>query len=103
MKLAVGSKSEELGFTLKQRRSKRTRSIKLTDLCFADDIALLSNEIWQAQDLLKNVEIEAIKVGMKINGKKTELMAFNQEQTNTVKSIANTDIKQVENFKYLGE
>ena len=29
-------------------------------------------------------------------------MAFNQEQTNTVKSIANADIKEVENFKYLG-
>ena len=46
---------------------------------FADDIALLSQEIAQAQELLSRVEMEASKIGLHINAKKTELMTFNYE------------------------
>ena len=97
MRLAVDNKIEDLGFTLKPRRSRRIKSTKVSDLCFADDIALISDEIWQAQEQLKNVEVEAIKVGLNVNGKKTELIAFNQEYLILVKSINGVD-----NFKYLG-
>ena len=102
MRVAVDSKIDDLGFTLKPRRSRRIKSTKVSDLCFADDIALISDEIWQAQEQLKNVEVEAIKVGLNVNGKKTELMAFNQEYLIPVKSINDVEIKQVDNFKYLG-
>ena len=46
----------------------------LTDLDYADDIALLSSSFEDAQNLLTRVEEEALKVGLKINIDKTEYM-----------------------------
>ena len=43
---------EALAFHLVKRRSRRIGPEVVTDLDFADDIALLSEEIHQAQDLL---------------------------------------------------
>ena len=39
----------------------------LTDLDYADDIALLSENILQAQDLLMCVERECSKIGLTVN------------------------------------
>ena len=63
--------------TIKQRQSRRIPPISITDLDFADDIALLSNEIEQARKLLRNVEIECGKVGLGLNAKKTKAMFYN--------------------------
>ena len=41
------------------------------DLDFADDIALLSEEIWQAQELMKRVKTESLSIGLKASAKKT--------------------------------
>ena len=49
MRRAVGDRAHELGFTLHPRKSRRVQSINVTDLCFADDIALLVDELQQAQ------------------------------------------------------
>ena len=35
------------------------------DLDFTDDIALLSEEIWQAQELLKKVQAESLSIVIK--------------------------------------
>ena len=51
--------------------------ISITDLDFAGDIALLSNEIDQARKLLRNVEFEFGKVGLGLNVKKTKAMFYN--------------------------
>ena len=83
-------------------KSRLVQSINVTDLCFADDIALLVDELQQAQELLQLVENEAAKVGLYVSGPKTELMSFNQEQLLCIKTIAEHIIKVVENFKYLG-
>ena len=48
------------------------------------------------------VETEASKVGLLVNTKKTEVMLFNQDQPNVIKSISGNPIKEVSNFKYLG-
>ena len=40
---------EQVGFTISPRRLKRQSAVTLTDLDFADDIALLSDKIEQAQ------------------------------------------------------
>ena len=48
----MAGKEEELGFTITPRRSRRHPKVVLADLDFADDIALLSDEIAQAQELL---------------------------------------------------
>ena len=102
MRKAVDSKSEELGFTLRPRRSKRVGPVNATDFCFADDIVLLANEIAQAKELLHSVENEAAKVGLHINAKKTEAMEYNQDLDEIITSINNHLIKLVEDYKYLG-
>ena len=102
MRKAINGKEEELGFMLNHRKSRRTPSTHVTDLDFADDIALVTNEIQQAKELLKLVETEAANVGLHVNAKKTEVMMFNQDQPNDMKSISGGKIKEVKNFKYLG-
>ena len=95
-------KLQSLDLLSTQEEVECVHSVDVTDFCFADDIALLSNELSQAQKLLKNVETEADKVGLHVNTKKTKLMTSNQDSEDVVRSIGNESIKQVENFKYLG-
>lgn len=103
MRKTTSGREGEFGFTLHQRKSRRCPAVNITDLDFADDIALLSNEIYQAQQLLRELENEAAKVGLHVNAKKTEFMAYNQDlPINVILSINGGDIKQVETFKYLG-
>lgn len=93
---------QETGFTLNPRRSRRHPPIMITDTDFADDIALLSDNFEKAQVLLANVETAAAKIGLHINEKKTEYMAYNQTDEFDIKSISGKSLKQVEDFKYLG-
>ena len=74
---AMDGKEDELGFTITPRRSRRHPKEVLADLDFADDIALLSDEIEQAQELLLRVENECKKVGLGLNAKKTKCLAYN--------------------------
>ena len=64
-------------FHLEKRRSSRFPTKAVIDIDFADDIALLSEEINQAQELLDRVESEAAKVGVHLNADKTEATVFN--------------------------
>lgn len=102
MRQTIGDKAEQLGFTLQQRRSRRVAPTTETDLCFADDIVLLSNELHQARELLKRLEAEASKVGLNVNAKKTHLMAFNQDKEELIYAKSGQLISEVDNFKYLG-
>ena len=102
MRSAVKDQEEALGFTLTPRKSRRIHPIMVTDLDFADDIALLSEEIHQAQSFLNKVETEAERVGLYINAAKTELMQYNQAEEITLKSKSGEPIKIADNFKYLG-
>ena len=95
-------REEELGFKLHRRRSSRIKAVHVTDLDFADDLAILVEEIEQAQQALTALENEAGKVGLVCNAKKTELQSFNQTGPVIVKTKSGKIIKQVENFKYLG-
>ena len=111
MRKATEGKEEELGFTLRKRRSRRVPAVAITDLDFADDIALLSDSIDQAKKLLRNVEIECGKVGLSLNAKKTKAMFFNVDPGNTeaLETLDGNKIKQAmveengeQDFKYLG-
>ena len=77
MRKAIGGKEEEFGFTLHCRRSRRHEPVILTETDFADDIARISEEMEQAQNMLRNIEIEGAKVGIRLNAKKTEMILFN--------------------------
>ena len=45
MRIAIEGKEEELGLTLYPRKSSRIPAESITDLDFADDIVLMSNDI----------------------------------------------------------
>ena len=68
---------EDLGFTLTERRSRRSAAVMITDTDFADDIALISNNLDKVQSLLEGVETGATEVALHINTGKTEYMAYN--------------------------
>ena len=70
-------KEEELGFTITPRRSSRSPKQVLSELDFADDISLLSDEIAQAEELLHRVEHQCSKVGLGLNAPKTKYLAYN--------------------------
>jgi hypothetical protein len=93
---------EHLGFTITPRRSRRHGAVTLTDLDFADDICLLSDEISEAQELLQRVEKECSNVGLHLNAKKTEYMAFNIGDHQPLKSSDGSLLKHTDDFKYLG-
>ena len=73
---AIGNKSN-LGFTLDRLRSRRHPAKVICDTDFADDIALLSNALVQAQLLLSWVETSAKQMGLHINNPITEYIKFN--------------------------
>ena len=101
MSMAIDGK-EKLGFILSPKRSRRYPAEVITDLDYADDIALICHEIAQAKKLINRVEIEAAKNGLHFNAKKTKMMKFNEESINDVKYISGGSIGEVANFKYLG-
>ena len=57
----IAGRQKELGFTITPRLSHRVHPMKLTDLHFADNIALISDGMVQAQEPLSRVETECAK------------------------------------------
>ena len=49
MRMAIKDNEVELGFQLIRKQSHRTHEVAISDLSYADDIALISEEIEQAQ------------------------------------------------------
>ena len=56
MRQAIGNDALELGFKLDRKRSRSHNPNVITDLDFADDIALMIEELEQAQDFLHRVQ-----------------------------------------------
>ena len=99
----IDGREEKLGFKIDRRRGSRHHQIVvITDTDFADDIAITSDEIHQAQEMLASVETEAAKIGLHLNSKKTEVMHFNQGGVTTIKAKNGEKIKTVDSFEYLG-
>ena len=101
LRKAINGREVELGFTIKPRRSRRHPSQTQTDLDFADDIALLSNEIEQAQKLLDAVQEECKKTGLHLNSSKTKFIALNAPSEAKLRT-GDEELEKVEDFKYLG-
>ena len=60
MRKAVNGDDKKLGLTLEQRKRRRIGLKNITDIDFADDIALLSEDIRTATELLHRVESAAV-------------------------------------------
>lgn len=101
MRQAIGNDAQEIGCKLDQKRSRRHNPEIVNDLEVADDIALVTDQMEEAQNFLHYVQHNAAKIGLHQNADKTELMSFNQEQEKVLKSINYENIQRVDNFKYL--
>ena len=102
LRKALTGQEEELGFQLRKRQSRRVGAVAVTDLDFADDIALLSEQIEQAQEMLERVEKAAVEIGLHMNAKKTKTMAYNQEKDINITARDGSKLEQVHDFQYLG-
>ena len=71
MRQTYQNREVELGFQFRKRQSRRITPITITDLNFADDLILITEEKEQAQDILNILEHEARKVVLHCNAKKT--------------------------------
>ena len=102
MRVALGNDEANLGFTISQRRSRRQPAEILADLDFADDIALMSDTISQAQELLTRVEDAADTVGLHMNVSKTKVLAYNMKNAISLTTKCGSPLDQVQDFQYLG-
>ena len=93
---------EDLGFTITPRKSRRIPPVTITDLDFADDIALLSDTIAQSQEMLVAVEQECKRVGLMLNSKKTKVMTLNTDIRPIIKTIDGSTLEVTDDFQYWG-
>ena len=87
-----------LGSSFTPRQSSRNVATYITDTDFADDLALISDYLEEAQLLLLRLEVAAKTVGLHVNYKKTE---YNQSEGDLV-TLGGNKLKQVDNFECLG-
>ena len=72
----------------------------ITDVDYANDIALLANTPNLAEILLHTLERAAAGIGLHINAHKTEYMCFNQ--AGDISTLDGTSLKLVDKFTDLG-
>ena len=66
------------------------------------NIALLPDQLRQAQELLTNVETECKRVGLGLNSPKTKFLAYNIDVDQLLHTLNGTALEQKDDFKYLG-
>ena len=88
----------ELGFTLKKQQSRRHTARKITDADYADDLAVLTDQLKDATTLLHSIEEVASEIGLYVNAEKTEFICINQDSSEGMKSLNGEKVKQVEDF-----
>jgi Reverse transcriptase (RNA-dependent DNA polymerase) len=74
----------------------------ISHLRFADDIVLIGNNADELQEMLRQLNEESSKLGMKMNMKKTKVI-FNKFTRETVVRLNTTEIEKVEEYVYLGQ
>ncbi len=89
-------KHTNLGFTLSESLSSRNPTQKLTNVDYADDLAVTSDTISNAEKLLHHLKDAAKDVGLYVNASKTKHISFDQQ--GTIQTISGEPIKAVESF-----
>ena len=74
----------------------------LSNLSYADDVAVISNSRCELQTCLYLLAKYAAEVGLKINVSKTKCMTTDKINTNLHLTIDNNEISQVTEFIHLG-
>ena len=91
------------GFTITPRRTSRFPAVRIDALVHADDIAITCDTIDQAKNVFRCLEMNASKVGLKINFKKTKIQhAGHNSQPSPVTTINRYTIEIYNKFLYLG-
>ena len=89
-------KMKDNGFKLIKERNRRYPSHTITDMDYADDIALLANTPAKAETLLHSLEWAAAGIGLHVNTDKTEYMCFHQRDN--ISTLNSSSLKLV--FKF---
>ena len=93
-------KIKENTFKLTKERSRRYPTKTITDMDYANDIALLANAPTHAETLLHSLEWAAGGIGLYVNAHMIEYMCFNQRcDTSTINGRS---LKLADKFTYLG-
>uniref|UniRef100_A0A672M130 Reverse transcriptase domain-containing protein n=1 Tax=Sinocyclocheilus grahami TaxID=75366 RepID=A0A672M130_SINGR len=75
---------------------------RLTDLDFADDIALLAENSCHLQEITSSLHEEAAKVGLHISAEKSKVMHISAQADMPRIKVDGSDIEEVSRFMYLG-
>ena len=102
LKEAFKMSDTNTGIIIEPRRSRRNPEIRIRELAYADDIALLNTSLQLAENLLQCVEQSASHVGLYLNATKTKVLTSNINSDYIIKTVNGKNIEQVNNFKYLG-
>ena len=74
----------------------------VSNLRFADDISTTTESSEELQKMLNDLNRESIKVGLKMNRKKTKVM-FNNKVPQKVIQIEGETLEEVDEYIYLGQ
>ena len=77
-------------------------ALKLTDLDFADDLALLDHLCYSMQGLTDKLKESAGRVGLRISDTKTKIQKFLNLPDDSDIVLNNTPLEDVDSFQYLG-
>ena len=102
LRKALQGHEERLGFLLEPRQCRRQGPQVITDMDFADDIALLANKLKDAEELLHLVEAAARNVGLGMNASKTKAMLYKGTPAE-IRTLDGSRLETVDDFKYILE
>ena len=92
--------NERKWFYAKKKGKKQTISRTITDVDYADNIALLANTPIQARSLLHSLEQAAGGIGPHVNADKMEYICFNEK--GDISTVNVSALKLVNKFTYHG-
>ena len=75
---------------------------RLTDLDFADDIALLATDREKLKEMTTSLEKTAEKVGLRISSEKSKIMEIGNQTNKMPIMVNNQEIEETTKFPYLG-
>ena len=100
MRISVDTMKEN-GMLYQPRTSSRHPDLFITDADFADDIALLSDSLTNAQALQSALESASNCTGLYLNETKTEGMPIDIRNDIQIKTLSDNILKCVDDYKYL--
>ena len=89
-------------FQISPRRSSRHPAVLMPALAYADDIALLCRDPDSAQRALARLCEEGARVGLEVNGGKTEVLHVGYHTSASLILPGGGTVKNCRDFKYLG-